>query len=217
MKIAARTAFPFQISFLLLAAATVLNGCGTSGGSRIASDFDAASGGTTLDDYKQQLREIIRAEIAETRRDADVSDADLHNYKPYYFKAFEDYPAGPDSFEIEFIEQDSKTAPLVANVTIPKLRFTTDVQRDRTEARVDDDFKRQRGLETISFELRNGRWHRLASLFVATDVSTMSGGEWVPLEEEPRDEFDRFEDRPGWFRRTLDRLRIGEDPGTPTQ
>lgn len=170
----------------------------------------------TLDDYKDQLRDIVREDIVAARRSADESGADVHSYKPYYFKEFHDYPEGPDSFEIEFIEQDSRTAPLAAEVTIPKLRYSTDVQRDRMAVRTDTDFQRERGVETVSYELRNGRWHRLASLFVASDISTMMGGEWVPREEEPRNEFDAFEDREGWFRRTLNRLRIGDDPGAPT-
>lgn len=196
--------------FVVVVCSAVLAGCGTSGGNTVRHDL--GDGSPSLEDYKAQLREIVRDDIAVARRDADESGAEIHSYKPYYFKEFHDYPEGPDTFDIEFTEQESKTAPLAADVTIPKLRFTTDVQRDRMAVRSDTDFQRERGVETISYELRNGIWRRVASLFVASEVSTMVGGEWVPKEEEPRNQYDAFEDRQGWFRRTLNRLRIGDDP-----
>lgn len=194
----------------------VLAGCGTSGGRTVAPSLDAGMSAPTLDDYKAQLRDIVREEIRADRT-ATRGDAEIRSYKPYYFKEFHDYPEGPDSFEIRFVEQDSKTAPLAAEVVVPKVRYATDVQRDRTAVRADEDFQRERGTETVSYELRNGRWHRLASLFVASEISIMQNGQWVPRPEQPRNDFDAFEDREGWFRRTLNRLRIGDDPasGTP--
>ena len=207
----------FKRTAIAILVAGLAAGCGGAGNKEINAKLDTGPHPPTLEDYKAQLRGIVRDNIADTRRAADESSGEIYNYKPYYFKEFHDYPEGPDAFEIEFVEQDSKIAPLAADVYATKLRFTTDVQRDRNAVRTDMDFQRERGTETISYELRNGQWHRVASLFVASELSTMMGGEWVPREEEPRNDYDAFEDREGWFRRTLNRLRIGDDPGQPTQ
>lgn len=205
-----------QISLLilvLLSAALALSACGTSGGKAISARNEAGAA-ATLDDYKAQLHEIVRAEILEARREADESSAEVRNYKPHFFKEFYDYPQGVDSFEIAFTEKESRTTPLEADVSLPKLRYSTDVQRDRAAVRADSDYQRERGTETISYELRNGRWHRMGSLFVASEISVMRNGQWVERMEEPRTRLDPFEDDDGWFRRTLNRLRIGDDPGS---
>ncbi len=74
--------------------------------------------------------------------------------------------------------------PYRAQVKIEKKRFATKMHRKRDEALADSNYFRDTGAETLTFELRNGRWYRAGSIFVAESTEENVNGEWVPAQEE---------------------------------
>lgn len=151
-------------------------------------------------DNESGLREAMRRYM-----DSESGDEErVLRKRPYYLKEYSEY-ASPDTMDIEIQEQDSRTAPYIADVKIHKVRYATRMHRKREEARADTNIIRDTGVESVTFELRNGRWTRLGSLFDAEESEENVNGEWVPLrrdvapvvaEEEPA----------GWFGRTWSRV-----------
>ena len=83
------------------------------------------------------------------------------------------------------------------------------MHRERAAAVEDDNFLRDTGTESLNYELRNGRWHRLGGLYVAAKTEENLAGEWVPR----RDDTVRVnpsESKPGWFSRSWSKL-TGKD------
>lgn len=197
----------------VLAASAVLCACGAF--PRVTDRFDpgydtlegAEITEETLDDLEQDLRGMVAREIAETKGYNDNRD-ELIREKPYYYKEYFDYPDGRDTFEIRFQEQESRTSPYVADVTLNKIRYATKLYRNREEAYLDNNFIRATGEETRSYELRNGRWVRTGSLFVAGTTEEFVDGQWVATTyTPPRPDLADMEGD-GWFSRTLDRLQF---------
>jgi hypothetical protein len=103
--------------------------------------------------------------------------------------------------DIETRETESRTAPMVADVSLRKQRFVTKLHRKRDEARADEDFLRDTGEETITYELRNGEWTYRSSLFVAESVERQIDGVWTPVEEVERTDDAEGEEDLSWFGR----------------
>jgi len=125
--------------------------------------------------------------------------------RPYFFKEYSVYPDGADEFDADIRETESRTAPVVANVTLEKQRFATRLHRKRAEAAADENFLRDTGVETMTFEWRGGQWKRVGTLFVAEKTEEYVNGEWVP----PQEEIQRTvaeEERPGWWGRTWGKI-----------
>ncbi len=191
----------------------VLAGCNTFGGR-----FGRGTPGDTFTDdtfthsreqAEQRLHEVVRAHILE-HQGMDRHSAPLIRRRPYFFKEYFVYPDGPDAFSIEFREIDSQVRPLMAEVQINKIRYSTRMHRRRDRAEGDNDFLRDTGVETLVYEWRSGRWWRTGAIFDAHKTEEMINGAWAPR----RDETLRVipeEDQPGWFRRTWLRIRGGEE------
>jgi len=78
------------------------------------------------------------------------------------------------------------------------------LHRKRGEAEQDANFLRDTGSETDTYELRNGKWVRVGSMFVATKSEENVNGEWLPVNETVKRTVAAEEQkaRGGWFKRT---------------
>ncbi|MBP8130139.1 MAG: hypothetical protein KA184_11230 [Candidatus Hydrogenedentes bacterium] len=154
---------------------------------------------------EEALNELVRHTIASAQRGQDEARGDIVFRRPYFFKEYSVYPDGADEFDADIRETESRTAPVVANVTLEKQRFATRLHRKRAEAAADENFLRDTGVETMTFEWRGGQWKRVGTLFVAEKTEEYVNGEWVP----PQEEIQRTvaeEERPGWWGRTWGKI-----------
>ena len=160
---------------------------------------EVVPGPMTKEQVASELRTLVTKEIAAASRDDRNT---VERRRPYYFKQYAEYPAS-DEVAIDFQERDSRTTPYSAEVNLPKVRYATRLHRVREEAATDQNFLRDTGNETISFEFRNGRWVRLGSLFHAEKVEENVNGEWLPVREEvKRTVAAEEQNSEGWFGRT---------------
>lgn len=153
--------------------------------------------------YEQGLEETLEAYI---RDEENTGNQDrVIRRRPYYLKEYAEYPQGVQGADITMHETDSVTAPYTAEVTIPKIRYATQLHRNKSDAQADDAFLRDTGIETLNFELRGGKWRRVGGLFVPDRTEEYVDGGWesVVREVERRAEPDY---EPGWFERTWRRI-----------
>lgn len=163
----------------------------------------------TQADYEAELRKIAAREIDEAKGSKELAKETLIHRRPYYLKEYSIYP---DSAKIEVTlhEKESRSQPLSAEVRVPKERYFTQMHRDRKVAADDLGFLRNTGIETISYELRNGHWRRTGSVFVAENTELEQGGKWTAVDEKAETQVPKTEKKPGWFSRTWRRL-TGKD------
>ncbi len=165
-------------------------------------DSDAASiQSAPVDDDEAQLRRMVANVVEKANAGHDAARAELVRKEPYFFKRYEYYPDGTDLLEVTMSETESRTAPKLADVKLRKQRFVTQLHRKKDEARADEDFLRDTGSETQTYELRNGKWKRVSSLFVAESVEQQVDGIWMPVEEIERTDDVSAEEDLGWFGR----------------
>jgi hypothetical protein len=157
-------------------------------------------------DYRGRLEE----EVADAIESADVSDGNrVIRKRPYYYREYSEYPGGPNTFDIELTAKDSRTVPYIADVSVEKIRFSTRLHRDSSEAELDSHFLRDTGREIMTYEVRNGEWRRISSLFVADKTEEQVNGEWVPVQEEPERTVAAEEPASDtWLGRTWDRIQF---------
>lgn len=179
----------------LLIALVVCVSCARNGGTTAEPVVSVATQG----DYEAELRDAVRAYLQQE----DRAQPELLSERPYHYKVYAQYPEGLESFEIDLLEQESRTTPMLAEVTIEKIRFSTRLHRDRNEAAADETFYRDTGTETVTFELRNGRWRRSGSLFVADRTEEYVNGQWVAVQAPPPRTVPGEEPQEGFFRRTF--------------
>jgi hypothetical protein len=163
----------------------------------IATPSEPAAGGQDEAD----LERIIAAQVEDANAEYEAKRAELVRKRPYYYKEYEYYPDGATFMDMTTRETGSRTAPMVADVSLRKQRYVTKLHRDREAARNDNDFLRDTGEETITYELRNGKWRRVASLFVAESVEQNIDGVWMPVEEVERTDDPEGEEDLSWFGR----------------
>lgn len=160
--------------------------CGTFGGgggnAGVATAPSAPVEGDA--DRDARLREAVDNYIQATGQASSDATGKLQHKKPYYFKEYYLYPSGSAQAAIDIQEIESLTVPYRASVKIDKQRFSTKMHRKRDEAVGDSNYARDTGAETLTFEMRNGRWYRAGSLFVAEKTEEFVNGEWVPAQEE---------------------------------
>jgi hypothetical protein len=154
----------------------VASGCaGGRGKSVELGEGLGAPGETTAEESR--LRAIVAEEIAAQRGIDAESNAVLRQYRPFVFREYYEFPDG-ERFGLNLIEQDSRTTPLAAQAEVRKIRYATDLHKNRDAAREDTEFYRDTGREIISYEWRSGDWKRWGSLFVAETTELEAGGEW---------------------------------------
>ncbi len=158
----------------------------------------------TREQYTQSLRDEVRrymsAEEANNNKDRVI------RRRPYYLKEYAEYPSGLDGILMELHETETLTSPFTAEVTMPKVRYATQLHRDRGDARSDNSFIRDTGTETLNYVLRGNRWTRVGGLFVPERSEEFVDGRWEAVVRE----FERRADpdyTPGFFERTWMRVR----------
>ncbi|NLN92395.1 MAG: hypothetical protein GX130_03670 [Candidatus Hydrogenedens sp.] len=197
-------AFSAMVLMILCVTAACSRGAKSSRGLVGASPFSSSE-----EAAKEQLQILVKEHIQNNKSYTNAAQVPVIRRRPYYLKEYSVYFNGPDEFDIAFRELESKTRPLMAEVTIEKLRFSTRMHRKSARAREDHEFVRDTGVEKLIFELHNGRWTRIGAIFDARTTEEQVDGQWVPKREEL--ERVRPEDqRPGWFGRLWNRIR-GEE------
>lgn len=186
---------------LSLGLCAVLASCSSTGrGKREASQAQSSASAAPVD-QEARLRAMIGEYIKISGQSGGEGHAKLIERKPYFYKEYSVFPEGPDSYSLEIQEKESKTAPYSAVVKIAKQRFSTKMVRKRDVAAADNNFLRDTGSETITFEFRNGRWWRAGSLFVAQKTEEHVNGEWVPAKEEVEQAVAAEEQDSSWWDR----------------
>ena len=146
------------------------------------------------------LLERVRAHIEAAHETQEERRRQVRYERPFYFREYAEYPEGIEAVTTEIEPTDSRITPYTATVEIPRTRFSTRMHRSAEAARQDSNFFRSLGVERLSYELRNNRWVKTGSLFVAERTEEYVEGEWRPVREvaarSPEPE------PPGWFRRT---------------
>jgi len=204
-----------SITRLLLSAAIVasLSSCATvkgwfGGGEEKEAVAGAVEGPVAIaskDEAESRLQDTVKKYIMSELRRGEKAKPDMVQKRPYFYKEYVEYPDGTDKFDIQLRDNESRTRPFLAEVKINKIRFSTRMYRERDRAEEDGNFLRDTGTETLSYELRNGRWHRVGSLYVAAKTEENVAGEWVPRREETV-RVSPSESRPGWFKRTWSKI-----------
>ncbi len=186
---------------LQVAAMLLFSGCstGSNGKTFVDSVFSPS-----VDEAKQRLNTVVREYIqAESNESGKV---DVKKRRPYYFKEYAIFPDGNDAFSVEFREADSRVRPMIAEVKINKIRYSTRMHRKYDRAREDNILLRDTGVETLVYELRSGRWVRTGAIFDAEKTEEQINGEWMPRSEETQ-RIIPAEERPGFFKRLWMRIR----------
>jgi hypothetical protein len=149
-------------------------------------------------EYRALLDNVVRDAIGAA---SGRSTAKFILHKPYFHKTYAEYPDGVNGYTVEMRDTDSRTAPMSADITIAKLRYSTRLQRNREQARQDENYFRDTGTETVSMEFRNGAWRRMGSLFVAERTEEQVGGEWVRIQKDIPTGLGEDSAKPGRFGR----------------
>jgi len=159
-------------------------------------------------DYENNLRNLVKSRVEAVTKGADVQRSRIVKRKPYFYREYEVYPEGVDNLEVLMQEKESRSVPYVADVTLPKQRFATKFHRKRREAEADINFLRDTGNQTITFELRNGKWTRVGSIFVAEKTEENVNGEWLPVKETATRTVAAEEEKAkgGWFKRAWSKI-----------
>ena len=195
---------------LLLSMTLVGAGCaGRRERSGASSGFTDGVFTPTEADAQARLKEMVRELIASEKHYTDARSVPVVRRRPYYFREYSVYPDGADGFEVDFRQVDSRIRPLVAEVRMKKVRYSTQMHRKQDSAMQDMSFLRDVGMETLVYEWHNGRWTRTGAIFNAHTTEEQVNGQWVPRREETV-RVNPAEERPGWFGRMWERIRGGE-------
>ncbi|HRI88762.1 MAG TPA: hypothetical protein PK869_10865, partial [Candidatus Hydrogenedentes bacterium] len=191
-------------SLLVMALLFCASSCGTFGGKDDDTTVAAAPSAPVSSedsDREAKLREAVDAYIQSTGQADSDAGSRLIRRNPYYFKEYYLYPSGSASAIVDIQETESLTVPYRAQVKIDKQRFATKMHRKRDDAAADSNYFRDTGAETLTFEMRNGRWYRAGSLFVAEKTEENINGEWVPAQEEVERTIASEEESESWWQR----------------
>ena len=193
-----------SLSLLILLSAGFVTGCATGKGGSAPSAAAVEDDASGTQDLESRLTKIVRRDIEADERTRAEARTDVIRRKPYYFKEYAEYPEGSSNLDITLYETESRSAPFRADVSYAKVRYATRLQRRRESARTDENFLRHTGRETQAFELRNGRWVRLGSTFVAERTEQKVDNVWTPVVERT-DTFVEEDEEPGFFGRIFGR------------
>ncbi len=203
----AHAAIALLIPFFASCATIQDLGIGGGGGTDAPVEAPVA---LSLEERQEDLAGLVERDLESALRSSGNGRSDVVRKRPCYYKEYSEYPGGIASYTIDLREKESRTAPLSAEVTIQQQRFATAMHRSMEEAQADSDFLRNTGTETLSYEMRNGTWRRIGSMFVSDTTEELVDGEWKKVEAAPPSANTLSEDDEGWFRRTVDRLRFWE-------
>lgn len=186
------------LTFAVLIFGGLINGCASNGNSG-SSVAEAAFEVTPVSEHEDELRTQVKADLRQERRREGQENTRLVARKPYFYKQFHTFPEEPGLYTLEFTEKDSRTTPLIADLEVPKTRYATRLTKKRDDARADESFIRNTGIERVSYEMRNGRWRRTGSLYIADSSDEFVDGAWRPIERTRRVYEDIEEEQGGGF------------------
>jgi hypothetical protein len=194
---------PFRHGLILIAACALVAGStGCAFWRANESEAEAPAPGPRVDapsDYRPALHSTVIEQLGLTEE--DEVDPKLRYARPYWYKEYVVYPGGPSDYRTQVSERESRIVPAEARVEIEKIRYATKLWRDRADAVNDNDYFRGRGREVIIYQLRNGRWQEVSSMFVAERVEQKIAGEWQPMTADEQLELARTDEDPGFFQR----------------
>jgi hypothetical protein len=151
---------------------------------------------------EETLRAAVSRHVEAANAQAQQDQKPLIRRPPYFYRQFDVYPEGAAILRLVVQETESQTAPALADVELPKIRYATQFHRKREAALEDGDFIRDTGTETLTYELRNNEWHKVGSLFVAEKTEKQVDGHWVAVEAEIQRTAQSEEPEEGnWFAR----------------
>lgn len=179
---------------------------GNDGDPAVTRSDEAVDAAATRDELKAELRELVERHVDAVEADAASNQGRVIRKRPYYFKEYSNYETPVSEAEVELTETESRTSPYLADVRLEKVRYATRLHRQREEARLDDSFLRDSGTETLSYELRNGRWTRVGSFFLAEKTEEQVDGEWVTVQRALQRTVQVEEPEKGWFGRAWSRI-----------
>ncbi len=152
----------------------------------------------TKEDYIQDLQQIVKNEI----KSAMSTDKNyVYRKRPYFWKNYSVYNNVEGPFEINIQETDSKSKPYIAKIELEKTMYYTKLHKTKRDAEEDTNFIRSSGKGILTYELRNGRWTKIGSLFVPEQTEKKVGDSWVPLKEEEIQKEQAEEPKQGWLNR----------------
>ncbi|NLO33660.1 MAG: hypothetical protein GX117_09955 [Candidatus Hydrogenedentes bacterium] len=197
----------YQFFALLFSIAFLALGCAKDRASDAV--FTDSQFTATPDEAQTRLKDIVRDQISENSASREPQVLPVIYRRPYYFKEYFIYTDAIEDVEIEFRDNDSRARPLIAEVKLNKIRYSTQMHRKEARAAADTDFLRDVGEELLVYEWRNGRWIKTGAIFDARTTEEQINGAWVPHEEETV-RVNPEEDQRGWFGRMWERIRGGE-------
>jgi len=190
------------ILVLCLVAASVCSCSIFRHGKSEAGAVAAVAAGPAVSDSDREaalLKTVQQSIDTANRAGAGQRDAVVQR-KPYFFKAYDVYSGSAEDAKVVIQEKDSHSLPYVADVTLEKQRFATRLHRKKIDAERDTSFLRETGMETVTYEYRNGKWKRAGSLFVAEKKEEQVNGEWAAVKEELKPAV-KSESSRGWLGR----------------
>ena len=191
---------------LLSSCATVRGWRGGGGEPTVAQSDDALAATASASELEAELLQLVRKHLEEAEADSSSNQGRIIRKRPYYYKEYSNYVDSVSDAEVLLTETESRTSPYLADVKLEKKRYATRLHRQREEARVDSNFLRDSGTETLSYELRNGRWTRVGSFFLAEKTEEEVNGEWVTVQRQIQRTVQAEEPNPGWFSKTWSRI-----------
>ncbi len=158
----------------------------------------------TVEQRERELRDTVAQQLtAANQAQAEQGQKIVHR-TPYYFRQYSVYPESAD-FDVMMQEKESRSTPFVADVTVPVQRFVTGLHRSREEAAQDGDFLRETGVETVTYEFRNGHWVRVGSMFVAERTEQNIDGSWTRVQPRVQRTIPQEEEK-GFFGRLWSKI-----------
>ena len=121
-------------------------------------------------DYEDKLRSLVNDSLTKSQRYDSAGSARLTFRRPYFYKEYVAYPDGVDNYSLDIRASESLTTPYTAQIRLKKQRYVTKFQKKREPTRRDTTFYESIGFETLSYELRHGRWREVGTLYVAQET-----------------------------------------------
>lgn len=187
---------------IMLSSCAMFRG-GGSDSPKVAEAGEALAATASESETRTELLRQVQAHIDEAESGRQADEDRVIRKRPYFYKEYSEYPKAATDADVTMTETESRTSPFVADVKLERTRYSTRLHRGRDEARIDDSFLRDTGTETLTYELRNGRWVRVGSFFLSEGAEEQVNGAWVPVQREVERTVQAEEPKQGWFGRTM--------------
>lgn len=195
------------IGLVLLSSCASLRGGGDKPEAVASSEIsEALPASATESESRAELLRQVQRHIDQGESAAQSDQDRVIRKRPYFYKEYSEYAGSANDAKVTMTETESRTSPFVADVELSRTRYSTRFHRTRDEARLDDDFLRDTGSETLTYELRNGRWVRVGSFFLSEGTDEKVDGAWKPTQRVVERTVQAEEPKQGWFGRTLSKI-----------